>query len=64
MVQNGSLQRPQVPSSLVLVAKRFIQRLRRSVFPTEQEKMLDRWYADGGDYKLRFDYHLDENSLV
>lgn len=34
------------------------------MFPTELDRELRRWYADGGDQALRYSYDLDCNSLV
>lgn len=33
------------------------------LFPTKQQRMVRKWYADGAN-KLRFEYDLDEHSLV
>lgn len=30
----------------------------------EYRAMVKKWYADGGDYRFRFDYELDERSFV
>ena len=38
--------------------------LKRALFPSRHELMVRRWWADGGDAALRFDYELDENSWV
>lgn len=46
------------------ILKRIITRLRLSLFPTEHDKEIRRWYADGGDEKLRYDYDLNSDSLV
>jgi FkbM family methyltransferase len=44
--------------------RRLIERLRMSLLPSEQQRELKRWYADGGDEALRYNYDLDANSLV
>jgi len=41
-----------------------IRRLRKELFPTEHDRELKRFYADGGDEGLRFDYELNSDSLV
>jgi len=30
----------------------------------EQNKEVQRWFSDGGDYELRLDYNLDDESVV
>lgn len=44
--------------------KRIVTRLRLTFFPTAHDKEFARWCADGGDEKARFEYDLNENSLV
>jgi len=39
-------------------------KLKRALFPSRQEAMVARWWADGGDDELRYNYDLDERSLV
>jgi FkbM family methyltransferase len=34
------------------------------VFPKERQKTVRKWWLDGGDRKMRFDYDLNESSLV
>ncbi len=41
-----------------------IIRFRRKFFPTEQEKLVKKYWADGGDYIFRFNYDLNKDSLV
>ena len=41
-----------------------LQRLRKSLFPSEKKKTLRRWRKDGGDEKLRYDYPLNPESIV
>ena len=38
--------------------------LKDKYFPTQHQLMVRKWHADGGDQKLRFNYHLDKNSVV
>lgn len=40
------------------------RRIQYAVFPTEHQKTLKKWYADGGDRVMRFNYDLSEGSLV
>jgi FkbM family methyltransferase len=47
----------------VLLCK-IITRLRVSVFPTEHDKEVRRWWSDGGDERLRYEYDLNGDSLV
>ena len=47
-----------------LRARRLIERIRWTMFPSEQQRVLKKWYADGGDDALRYDYDLNEKSLV
>ena len=41
-----------------------IRRLRKALFPSEHDREPKRFYADGGDEGLRFDYELNSDSLV
>lgn len=41
-----------------------IKKIYNSAFPSEHQQMVNKWYADGGDYELRFDYDLDDESVV
>jgi FkbM family methyltransferase len=34
------------------------------MFPTEYDKEVRRWWSDGGDERFRYDYELNEESLV
>lgn len=47
----------------VLLGK-IITRLRGSMFPTEHDKEIRRWWSDGGDERFRYDYELNNESLV
>jgi FkbM family methyltransferase len=40
------------------------RKLKRLLFPTEQQKAMSQWFKIKGDDSLRLDYKLDENSLV
>ena len=44
--------------------KRIIAELRKRYFPTSYDRMVSRWYEDGGNERFRFDYDLEQNSLV
>jgi len=46
------------------ILKRVITRMRVSLFPTEHDKEVKRWFAADGDENLRFDYDLNSESLV
>jgi len=39
-------------------------RLRESWFPSEFDRELQRWQFDGGNERFRYDYHLNNDSLV
>jgi FkbM family methyltransferase len=41
-----------------------LRQLRRRFFPSEQQLMARKWRADGGDNAMRFNYDLDESSVV
>jgi FkbM family methyltransferase len=43
--------------------KKFIK-IRQTFFPTEHDRNLQKWYSSGADEDLRYDYDLDQNSLV
>lgn len=47
-----------------MLANKIIRRIQRKFFPTDLDKMNDRWLSDGGDHKFRFDYDLTKDSLV
>jgi FkbM family methyltransferase len=57
---HGPLQvgKPSMPLS------RFSEMLRRRRRRRDYRAMVKLWYADGGDDRFRFDYDLDERSLV
>ena len=45
--------------------KRFlIEKLKKKYFPTIKDTALNNWREDGGDYVLRFNYALNERSIV
>lgn len=46
------------------ILKRVITRIRISLFPTEHDKEVKRWFAADGDENLRFAYDLHNDSLV
>jgi FkbM family methyltransferase len=41
-----------------------IHKLRHNFFPSEHDRMVEKWYDEGGDYKFRFTYDLTRDSLV
>jgi FkbM family methyltransferase len=43
---------------------RIFNRIRLKFFPTNFDKEVKRWINDGGDEELRFNYELNENSVV
>ena len=43
---------------------KIMNQIQYKLFPTEQQIMLQKWWSDGGDYKLRFNYDLNEDSIV
>ena len=44
--------------------KRIIKSFKGKIFPTLIQKEVKRWYNDGGDYDLRFNYPLNHESIV
>jgi FkbM family methyltransferase len=42
----------------------FFRRLKKSIFPSEQKKIIRRWRKDGGDEKFRYTYDLTPDSVV
>lgn len=47
-----------------LLLKKIMRRLRIKFFPSPYEIEVNRWCADDNNEKSRYDYDLDENSLV
>ena len=47
-----------------MMMENIIKKIYNSAFPSEHQQMVNKWYADGGDYELRFDYDLDDESVV
>ena len=43
---------------------KFFKKVKSKLLPTYIEKETMRWERDGGDFELRFNYNLDENSIV
>lgn len=41
-----------------------LSKIRQKIYKTPYEKELERWWGDGGDKKLRFNYDLTEDSIV
>lgn len=46
------------------MVRRVLREVQRRMFPNERQKTVRRWWLDGGDRKMRFDYDLNESSLV
>jgi len=44
--------------------KRIIEQIRNKYLPSSHQLMIRKWYADGGNYKMRFDYDLNEESVA
>ena len=44
--------------------KKAFRRLQCILFPTKHQRTLRKWYADGGDRTMRFNYDLGPSSLV
>jgi FkbM family methyltransferase len=49
---------------LVVKIKFLVQKIRMTLFPTLHVKEVKRYFADGGDERFRFNFDLNENSLV
>ena len=49
---------------MALTFRRLAESLRTSMFPTDADRELQRWYRDGGDEALRYNYDLSESALV
>ncbi|HHT9158243.1 MAG TPA: FkbM family methyltransferase [Candidatus Brocadiaceae bacterium] len=43
---------------------KIIYKLWHNFFPSELDRMVKKWYADGGDYEFRFAYNLTKDSMV
>lgn len=50
--------------NLIGMFKKTIRRLQVALFPTKQNKEVMRYFADGGDDAFRFDFDLNDESLV
>ena len=48
----------------VVIIKRIINRIRGKRIPSKHSLNVNKWWADGGDYELRFNYDLNEKSVV
>lgn len=46
------------------IMKKIITKVRVSLFPTEHDKYIKKWFSDEGDEKLRQEYELNNESLV
>lgn len=44
--------------------KKVLNRIKHKYFPSKHQLMVKQWYADGGDYELRFNYSLNDESVV
>ena len=49
---------------MISIIKRLAKKLIKHTSYLLSPKELRRWYEDGGDFKLRFNYPLNENSIV
>lgn len=49
---------------MIGIIKKTITKIKHSMFPSEHDKEVQRWFADGGDEKFRYDYDLNGDSLV
>jgi len=47
-----------------MIIKKVINRIKSQYFPSNHQLMVKKWYADGGDYELRLNYNIDDNSVV
>ena len=47
-----------------MLIKKAVNYLKGRYFPSQHQLMVRKWYADGGDYALRFNYDLNEESVV
>jgi FkbM family methyltransferase len=47
-----------------MLVKKMLNRIKSRIFPSQQQLMVAKWFADGGDYAMRFDYDLGEDSVV
>lgn len=44
--------------------RRLFRRIQSELWPNQRQRVLRQWYLDGGDRRMRFDYDLNDNSLV
>lgn len=54
----------KIVRKLLNTTKGLISKIERRLFRPAHQATVDQWFADGGDAKFRFDYPLDENSVV
>jgi FkbM family methyltransferase len=47
-----------------MIYYKLINLIRSRFFPSKHQLTASRYFADGGDYKFRFDYDLNHNSIV
>lgn len=47
-----------------MLVKKMIGAIQKRTFPSEHQLMVKKWFSDGGDQAFRFDYDLNENSIV
>jgi FkbM family methyltransferase len=43
---------------------KILKKIRNSFFPTKHQRMVKKYFADGGDNKFRYSYLLNEKSIV
>lgn len=49
---------------VIRIIKKVISLIKRKYFPSQHRLMVIKWYVDGGDYELRFNYNLNSESVV
>ena len=42
----------------------YSKKVKNKLFPSLNKREIMRWYKDGGDFEMRFNYSLNENSIV
>lgn len=47
-----------------MLIKKILNHIKSILFPSQHQLMVKKWYEDGGDHELRFNYDLNEESVV
>ncbi len=47
-----------------MIIKKATSRIKNRYFPSKHHLLVKKWWADGGDYELRFNYDLNKESMV